>query len=326
MSEGKLMRKHMEERLGKLANFSLTPPLPECLNIEVNNTCNQRCVFCPYHGLYTPKELKPSVLDINFVKKLLEQAAEIGIGRKEVGFYLAGEAFLYKGLVEIVQYAKEIGFTYVFLTTNGALATHEKMREIIDAGLDSIRFSINAPDAVRYREIHGRDNFDTVVDNIKYMRKYLTEMDIHIATSISCVITKKTLGIQEEMKKLFSPYVDDIMFIPVMLKRLRNIEEVREKYEVINDDDAVVNPDFKCPILFNTMYINALGQVVPCCDAYDENVYFADLKTDSDLVKAWNSEGYTRYRRIFTDGDSDKGTICETCILRMKTVKRFTMD
>lgn len=323
MEKKQTMREHMTERLGEKSNFSLNPPLPECLNIEVNNTCNQRCVFCPYHGMYAPRALHPAVLDIEFVKKLMRQAYELGIGRNEIGFYLAGEAFLYKGLAELIAYAKELGFKYIFLTTNGALATPERMRAVIDAGLDSIRFSVNAPEREMYKELHGKDDYDIVLENIREMHKYLTENHIKVATSLSCVITKKTLRIEKRMREIFEPYFEDIMFIPVMLSRLTNIAEVREKYEVIDDGDMMLNPDFICPLLFNSMYINALGRVVPCCNSYDEEVYFADLKVNSSLKDAWESEGYNRYRKIFLNGDSDKGTICETCLMRRKTVKRF---
>jgi len=326
MKKEKMMRKHMQERIEEMTTLSLNPPLPACLNIEVNNTCNHECVFCPYHGKYAPRKLKPAVLEIDFVKELLVQAANLGIGRKELGFYIAGEPLLYDGMVELVQYSKSLGFPYVFMTTNGSMATPEKMKQLIDAGLDSIRFSVNAPDRERYKEIHGRDDFDKVVGNIKNMRKYLDDNNLDIATSLSCVITKKTIGIQKQMKDIFSPYVDDIMFIPVILKRLNNIKEVKEKYEIINDDDLIINPDFKCAMLFNTMYINAYGKTMPCCEAYDDEIFFYDLKKNPDLKKAWESEEYKRYRKIFVDGESDAGTLCEHCILRVKASKRLMME
>lgn len=139
------MKEHMKNRFGGDSNISLNPPLPESLNIELNNTCNHKCVFCPLHGPYVPN-LKPFVMDFDFVKKILLQAKELGIGRKELGFYLAGEVFLYKQFAQVIRFAKELGFTYTFITTNGALANPKIMKEVIDAGLDSIRFSVNASD------------------------------------------------------------------------------------------------------------------------------------------------------------------------------------
>lgn len=328
-NKGQIMREHLKERLGNLEkaeHFLLDPPLPGSLNIEVNNTCNQRCVFCPFHGMYAPRKMTPAVLDIDFVKALIGQAHKLGIGKKEIGFYMAGEAFLYKGLVELIAYAKELGFKYVFLTTNGALATPDKMKAVIDAGIDSIRISVNASEREMYKEIHGRDDFETVVNNIKYMHEYIGQNNLEIATSISCVLTKRTLGIEENMREIFGAYVDDIMFAPVMVSRLDNYEEVREKYGVLDEEAAEIIPEFVCPVLFETMYINALGQAVPCCIAYDKDVYFADLKKNPSLEDAWKSEGYKRYRRIFIEKESGKGTICENCELRKFTINACIYD
>ena len=50
VNQDKVMRKHMQERLGKVNYYELYPPLPQNLNIELNNTCNQKCVFCSFHG------------------------------------------------------------------------------------------------------------------------------------------------------------------------------------------------------------------------------------------------------------------------------------
>lgn len=45
-------------------------------------------------------------------------------------------------LPDYIAKAKEIGYTYVYLTSNGSLATPTKMRAVIDAGLDSLRFPL----------------------------------------------------------------------------------------------------------------------------------------------------------------------------------------
>ena len=93
----------------------------------------------------------------------------MNIGQKmeknlQVGFYATGEPFILPDLADYIRNAKDIGYTYVYLTSNGALATPERVREVIDAGLDSIKFSINAPQKKLYKFIHGKDDFDTVLE------------------------------------------------------------------------------------------------------------------------------------------------------------------
>lgn len=325
-SEVQVMRTHMQERLGKTNNFELYPPLPKNLNVELNNTCNQKCVFCPYHGEYSMRKLKPATMDADFAKKILLTAKELGIGQNEVGFYLAGEPFCYPKLAEIIAYAKSLGYKYTFLTTNGALASPQKLKEVMDAGLDSIRFSVNAAERDTYKELHGTDDFATVLDNIKFMHQYISEKGLKVATSLSCVITKKTIGIQKDIRALFQEYVDDIVFIPVTMYGLKDVDKVKEKYEVINDDELEINESAVCPVLFDTMYINASGQVMPCCGAYDYDLSFYDLKEDFNLEKAWNSEGYLKYRKVFLEHGSYEDTICETCFMIKDGVQRLILE
>ena len=104
---------------------------------------------------------------------ILQQAYDLGT--REVGFYATGEPFLVNELPEYIKRAKEIGYTYVYLTSNGALATPEKIRAVIDSGLDSIKFSINAPERKMYEFIHGRDDFETVLEHLNYLNTYRKE-------------------------------------------------------------------------------------------------------------------------------------------------------
>ena len=88
----------------------------------------------------------------------------------------------------------------------------------------------------------------------------------------------------------------------------------------------VLNKEYICPILFNTMYINSDGKVIPCCNAPYTNYCVYDLKEKLDLEEAWYSEGYNRLRRIFIEDDEDNGTICQKCILRYKGIDGLSME
>jgi len=321
----KVMREHMQERFANAKVFSDNPPLPRSLNIELNNTCNHRCVFCPFHGELADHKIKLAILDVNFVKDVLKQAAELGIGKKELGFYMAGEVFLYKDFAEIVSYAKQLGFKYTFITTNGALATPDKINKILEAGIDSIRFSVNGGNRESYKEIHDADDFEKVLENIKYLHRMREERGYDVAISLSSVITKKTKSNITEIKDVFEPYVDDILFIPIILENLRDLPEVKEEWQIVEDTDEI-DPDWVCAMLFNTMYINAEGFVMPCCNAYHSDAKFFDLKTDLDLKKAWYCYDYRKYRNIFLKNESDRGTACEHCLLRKAGVARLLIE
>lgn len=102
--------------------------------------------------------------DKRLMSGIIQQAFELGT--REVGFYLTGEPLLSSDLEYYVGLCKQIGFEYIYITTNGVFAEKERIRKLCEAGLSSLKFSINAATRETYRFIHGRDDFDKVCRNV----------------------------------------------------------------------------------------------------------------------------------------------------------------
>mgnify|MGYP003429478118 CR=1 len=324
----KSMLVHLKERFGEKNEWTVKPELPRSLNIELNNTCNHQCVFCEFHSPYSSyaKDMKLCVMDTDLACKILEQAWELGIGKKEVGFYAAGEAFLHKDFAKIVHYAKSLGFSYTFITTNGALATPSKLVEVVNSGLDSIRFSVNAGTRETYKKIHGKDDFDTVINNIKFLREYLDQNNIDMNTSISYVVTKENKKEMLILKELINDCVDEILFIPVLGVKDWN-EELSKKLSLdeYEEKDRLENKRLSCPLLFNAMYITSAGKVKLCCDTYKTDIEVYDLNKDLNLKAAWNAPMFLKYRAAILENNV-KGTACENCHQLRQGVSRVMMD
>lgn len=297
--------------------FSLIPPLPEKLSLELNNTCNLNCVFCPFHSPYLSKEdqMTLSHMDPAFAKELLKQAAALGIGRKELGLFATGEIFLYQGFDEILRYARGLNaFSYIYLTTNGILATPENIRLAVEAGVDSIRFSINAGNRSDYELLHGKDCFETVLENLKEASAYIKGLDRELNLSVSCVLTKKTLSEEGRIRALYSQYVDDIIFIHAGY--LDGIDPLlEEEYAVYGEEEQSFENDNICGYVFNSLFIDSNGIVRLCCSSQKALIPIVDLKKEPDLKKAWEHETLISFRKRLLAGET-KGTVCEKCLGR----------
>ena len=77
-----------------------------------------------------------------------------------------------KNLQDYIFEAKKLGIKRVYITTNGALANIDKVIKCIEAGLDSIKFSINAGTKESYKLIHGQDDFEKVFNNLNAIFDY----------------------------------------------------------------------------------------------------------------------------------------------------------
>ena len=92
-------------------------------------------------GLVAVSVCAEHMSSINHVLKEMREA-----GVEEIGLFYLGESFMVPWLPEAISYAKKIGFPYVFLTTNGSLASENKVKECMASGLDSLKFSYNYSD------------------------------------------------------------------------------------------------------------------------------------------------------------------------------------
>jgi len=98
--------------------------------------CNNNCRFC-YCG---DKRDLPAMGTAEAKNQLVKARKR---SSRFVDF-LGGEPTIRSDLVELIGYAKQIGFRTISITTNGRmLSNKDYARRIVDAGLNSVVFSIH---------------------------------------------------------------------------------------------------------------------------------------------------------------------------------------
>ena len=124
-------------------------PAPTSVKIELTQRCNYRCAFCAL----TQRLKSTDDLDLNLFKRITREMRDAGV--EQIGCFYIGESFvLIKTLVAAVEYLKqELRFPYVFLTTNGSLATPDAVQKVMSAGLDSLKWSITSGDPDEFAKV-----------------------------------------------------------------------------------------------------------------------------------------------------------------------------
>ena len=256
--------------------YSIEPPFPKTnFLMELSNLCNHECIFCAHQKM----KRKPGRMKKELAFDILKQAYDLGT--REVGFYATGEPFLIPDLADYIKYAKEIGYTYVYLTSNGSLATPEKIRAVIDAGLDSIKFSINAPERELYKFIHGHDHFDIVMEHLKYLNQYRTESGKNYKIYVTGILTKYTEKLKDEYFKVFKGLADQIVF-KFVYNQGGYMPEI-EKYLRCECDEA---PKRVCNLPFDAIGITYEGYLSIENADYENMLIVADLNKVS-LKDGW---------------------------------------
>lgn len=300
MSEIKDIRKRLMDN--QQYEASLRPGFPKNMLVELTNACNHRCIFCANRKMTRPV----GHIDDALMLRVLREAFDLGT--REVGFYATGEPFASPNLARYVGEAKRLGYTYIYVTTNGALATPWRAREVIDAGLDSIKFSINAGTRESYERIHGYDDFQRVLQNLAFVSEYRKTLDRPFKVYVSCILTRYTAGEQTLLRSLVEPLVDDIVFLHVM-NQGGFMFEVNEYLTV---DGAAPTRTPPCPMLFNRAHVTHEGYLDACCVDYQNYLVVADLNTSS-LRDAWHSESFVELRRKHLAGAVER-TLCHNCL------------
>ena len=297
----------LQERVSlKKANreelYCLEPPFPKTnFLMELSNACNHECIFCAHQKM----QRKIGKMDQAFAFDILQQAYDLGT--REVGFYATGEPFLVNELPEYIKKAKEIGYTYVYLTSNGALATPEKIRAVIDAGLDSIKFSINAPERKMYAFIHGRDDFDTVVEHLQYLNQYRKECGRQYKIYVTGILTKYTEGMKDMYFDVFDGMADQIVF-----KTVYNQGGYMPEIDTLLRRDCDHEIMRRCNLPFDAISITYEGYLSIENADYENMLIVADLNKVS-LHDGWYGEKMKDMRRRFMENDLS-GTLCDGCV------------
>ncbi|MDD4939439.1 MAG: radical SAM protein [Candidatus Omnitrophica bacterium] len=155
--------------------------------IGIVDSCMLKCKMCQkwQEDLGTKGFSQPTTEQwktfIRQLRDLVDEGFEIDFG--------GGEALMRKDLLELVSYAKGLGFKNA-IASNGFLIDEEMAKRIVDSGLDSIVLSLDSLKNEVHDRMRGVEGVAQRVHNaIKYLRKY--SKDIHIG--ICSIIMEQTL-------------------------------------------------------------------------------------------------------------------------------------
>ena len=294
-------KNRMRRRLAEMARdrpTSTVPDFPYSILVEVSNLCNHACAFCAY-----PKMTRPGKkISLQLLRRLLSEAYELGA--REAGFYSGAEPFTSPDLEEIIKVSKQVGYTYIYTSTNGALATEARLRACFDNGLDSIKFSINGADRETYKLIHGQDHFDRVVRHLRFASDYRRTAGLDYYIGVSFVVmdnhVASNVATKERLEEVVGPYADEIAFF--------NTDS--ENGQMIGL--GAMEIEAPCSLPFKRLHISAEGYLRMCCSDYQNYLSLLDL-SKTTLKEAWHADIFKEMRQRHLDNKLE-GTLCYNCI------------
>lgn len=312
-SKGDYFKNREKETLGS-HSLEVVVPFPKNALIELNSSCNHACVFCTNPRM----NRKSSSMSVELFELFIQEAVSLGLS--EVGFYTTGEPLMHKNITEFISIAHKAGVPYIYITTNGALASLDKIKKLIDSGLNSIKFSINAGTSETYKLIHGRDDFDTVLMNLRTIKDYIVENELKVRLLSSFIATKYSEHEVDQYAELISPLVDDYAVIgigPQGGQSLAELNALRSELSLPAPELGTAKP---CGMLWSRLHLTQEGYFSLCCIDYENNLIYSKYEPGK-LLESWNSETMQSMRQKMLDQRLE-GTLCHNCLYSEE--KEFT--
>ena len=294
------------------------PPCPKSVKIELTGRCNYRCGFCALRM----RDCQPKAeedMDLEFFKKITKDMYDNGV--EEIGLFYLGESLMNPELtIAACDYLKKMGMPYVFLTTNGSLATPEVLTGLMEAGLDSLKFSINASDHEQFKEVMGvkpklySQALEAIEDAWEIRRKGGYATKIYASSIMYDGDQQKRM--EDLVDRYVRPFVDEHYWLPLYSMgavATQREEELGYRPTAGNQGriGGLVKP-LPCWSAFSEGHVRADGMVSLCCFDADGRFQVGNLHAD-DWMTIWHNDKFTKVREAHLKEDL-KGTVCEDCV------------
>ena len=294
-------------------------PAPRSVKIELTGRCNFNCMFCARgDGLREQKDM-----DQAFFNRIIREMRAAGV--EELGLFYLGESMLCPWLAEAVAEAKAVGFPYVFLTTNGSLATRAKCEALFRAGLDSLKFSFNYADETQFARVTRvkASLYEKVRANVHAAR--IVRDKVEAETGHRCGLYASYIqydgeqaAAMEETAAWLGQFVDEVYALPLYnqaglckQKLQTDAEEWAQTAGNMGRIGGLVAP-LPCWALFSEGHISWNRALTGCCFSHVPDFDFGNLD-EMSFLEAWNSSAAQALRKASLSKDV-RGPPCEHCV------------
>ncbi len=312
---------------------AICPP-PPSIKTETSNRCNYRCTFC---ALRTREQQGHEDMPWESMEHVMKITRAAGV--EEWGCFYLGEATMAPDLlIREIKYAKALGFPYVFLTTNGSLLTPGFIEEMMMAGLDSLKFSINAKDDAQFEEVMGvkAKNFHKSLANLKSARYIRDKWNYKTKLYASYIRFdgEQAQAMEALLAEHVRPYVDECYALPLYSMGLRAAEiEAATGFAPTHGNMGRVDEETGLPMragipcwsVFKDAHVridqsNGHPILSACCFGADSRFDICDLMEYDNFMDAWNhpklQDIRKRHLQCLETGNTDplKGSMCQVCV------------
>lgn len=286
---------------------------PFTLNIFPSNICNFRCTYCAQSlgAEYLEREycFPQELMTMEIIDKVIEQSKAFNTKYKLISFMGHGEPLCNRNLPEMIRKMKKADIANrIDIITNASLLTREYADELIAAGLDVLRVSLQGVSTEAYEKTCGVHlDFEKFVDNLTYFYQNKKQCNVFMKT----VDASLAEGEERKFYDIFEKICDRIY-----------IDSIKPVYSGVEYSEAERNLSLDrygnvhekrlvCPQPFYMLSVWANGDVTPC-DALYKASLLGNVKNER-LKDLWNSDIKRKFCKMQLEKKRENDPACQRC-------------
>lgn len=269
----------------------ITPDYPLNLDLEIARSCALKCPFCPRE--YLAKDEKYGLMKPELAKKAIDQ----GAGKvPAIKFNWLGESLLHPALADIVFYAKSKGYIDLLLNTSGFNLNEKLAKNLIEAGLTQIIFSIDSIDKDRYERARVGAKFETTLNNVKKLVELRGDRKFPY-------IRAQKVNLNPSENEAYIAFWKEIGVDAI------GINSLKDK----NPATPRTAPEH-CPMPFQRLFVDFKGRYHGCC-ADNFNEYLLGNIKYTTICEAWHDIKQEKLRKASLENRLNEFSQCRKCDL-----------
>ena len=297
---------------------------PSYVRVIVGNTCNLKCVMCPYYSSSIKTTHKT-----NFFQEKREMAWAImerlaqDCGKDGIPILIGSieEPLLHPKLVDFIELCRKQGVPKVHLTTNGQLLNQDYAKKLLKAGLTSIDISIDAANPDTYLAVRGA-NLSRVESNVINFLEIRDKLNVSCEVRVSFVRNQEVT--KEEEQKFLNNWVSKVNSVFIL-----NVAEYQEKNMKLAKTNQAVESCLQyyqkqaqgrwpCLFPFIEMAVLPDGRIYYCIETLFRLGFDKEIKSLGDynkqtLQEIWSGDLFQKLRQDLILNQLQERTACKDC-------------
>ncbi len=275
------------------------PSHPTFIQIETTLACNAECPFCSHATLTR----RPRRMEDWLWKKIIDETRGLGVTYRP---FLINEPLADHRLGEIMRYIRRDDTARIELNSNGELMREEKAKEILDAGIDIIRFSIDGFSEETFSKSRVGLDYALTVERTKRFIELWRERGSRGHVEVRMIAMDYNAHEQEA----FVDFWTEVGAVSV----------VTDLY-LWPWEPGVQPVQLPCKKVLHEMFFFVNGKATLCCWDSHERGVIGDATRDH-VLDIWHGAINQRYRDLLAQGRRRDILLCSNC----EAYKNHTFD